>query len=96
MADPERRFYRKFGVEPSQKPLLHPAAWWPTIRGMIARGVTLPSSLPGAFGLPVDLLIAPDGRIIACHYGRHADDQWSFDRVLALAARRNEAPAITS
>lgn len=87
VADPERQLYREFGLEPSWLSVLHPAAWWPAIRGTFARGVTLPDSRAGALGLPGDLLIAPDGRVAASHYGQHADNQWSFDEVLALAAR---------
>jgi hypothetical protein len=34
--------------------------------------------------LPADFLIAGDGRIIACKYGEHADDQWSVNELLSL------------
>jgi peroxiredoxin len=96
VADPDRRFYRKFGVEPSLKSVLHPAVWWPAIKGVFARGVALPETTAGGLGLPADVLIAPDGRVIASHYGRHADDQWSFDEVLALTARCEATPAAAS
>lgn len=96
VADPERRLYRDFGVEPSLRSVLHPAAWWPAIRGVLTRGMAVPESVASALNLPADLLIAPDSRIIASHYGRHADDQWSLDEVLALAAGHNPAPAMTS
>jgi hypothetical protein len=33
-------------------------------------------------GLPADFLIAPDGRITALKYGRHAYDQWTIDELL--------------
>ena len=41
--------------------------------------------LGGRLGLPGDFLIGSDGRVIACKYGEHADDQWSVDELLALA-----------
>jgi hypothetical protein len=37
-------------------------------------------------GLPADFLIAPDERIVAAKYGKHADDQWSVDELLNLAS----------
>ena len=39
--------------------------------------------------LPADLLIGPDGRVLATRYGTHVDDQWSDDELLDLAARQN-------
>ena len=36
----------------------------------------------GRLGLPADFLIAPDGRITAVKYGRHAYDQWTVDELL--------------
>ena len=38
----------------------------------------------GPFGLPADLLIGADGKVVASHYGKHAYDQWSVDELLAL------------
>ncbi|MEV7802206.1 hypothetical protein AB0O28_04580 [Microbispora sp. NPDC088329] len=38
-----------------------------------------------------DFLIAPDGTVLAVHPGRHADDQWSMDDLLALAAAPAES-----
>ena len=35
----------------------------------------------GFLGLPADFL----GRIKAAHYGKHADDQWTLDEMLAFA-----------
>jgi hypothetical protein len=45
----------------------------------------LPSSGESALGLPADFLIATDGRVRACKYGEHADDQWSVDELLEHA-----------
>ena len=39
----------------------------------------------GSLGLPADLLIGSDGRVLATKYGVHADDQWSVDELLQLA-----------
>lgn len=95
VADPGRALYAEFGVGTSPRALLDPRAW-----GAIARGVArsaiaflrrqerLPPMRPqqGSLGLPADFLVAPDGRVIASKYGRHADDQWSVDEVLGVAA----------
>ncbi len=90
IADPDRRYYRRFGVESSPRAVLDPRAW-----GAILRGMTL--TLAGRFrapelrqpggrlGLPADFLIDTDGHVIAAKYGRHADDQWSVDELLAHA-----------
>jgi peroxiredoxin len=94
IADPDRALYREFGVERSLSALLHPGVWltvaramsrsiWATIRGKAALAPLAPKG--GNFGLPADLLIAPDGRVIAVKYGQHAYDQWSVDELLAHA-----------
>jgi hypothetical protein len=41
----------------------------------------------GRLGLPGDLLIGPDGRVLATKHGTHADDRWSVDELLALMSR---------
>ncbi|MFJ4674861.1 peroxiredoxin-like family protein [Kitasatospora sp. NPDC088783] len=102
LADPERRLYRAYGVERGARALLDPRAWPSMARG-VARSVPLvlrgrerpPSSRPvgGRLGLPADFLIAADGLVLAAHYGTHAADHWSVDRVLALAAEHRPATA---
>lgn len=94
VADPDKAIYRAFGVESGTRALLHRQAW-PTIARSVARA--LPDVISGRkpspplnpaggrYGLPADFLVTPDGRIEACKYGEHADDQWSVDDVLALA-----------
>jgi hypothetical protein len=82
VADPARALYRNFGVEQSLRAVLHPRAWAAAIRGWSR-------SLPaddgsGHLGRPADFLIAPDGRLLACRYGAHANDQWSVDDLLGL------------
>lgn len=94
IADPDKRLYREFGAESSLRALLDPRAWPAIVRGVahsrvaiIAAGQPVPSLTPkgGRLGLPADFLITPDGRLAACNYGRHADDQWSVDDVVARA-----------
>lgn len=100
VADPDRRLYREFGVEPALRALLNPRAWGPGMRGtLLDLGLMLrgrrraPAIRPhgGLFGLPADFLIAPDGHVLAAKYGEHAFDQWSVDEILAHATR--SAPA---
>ena len=94
IADPERTLYRELGVETSPRALLDPRALVPVARAValgtfaILLGRERPPSLTpqgGRLGLPGDFLIGPDGRVRACKYGEHADDQWSVDDVLRLA-----------
>jgi len=90
IADPDKRYYREFGVESAPRALLDPRAW-----GAIARGIvpTLRGTLKrptlhqegGHLGLPADFLVDTRGRVIAAKYGEHADDQWSVDELLAEA-----------
>lgn len=88
IADPDKTFYRQFGVETSLIGMLDPRNLFAAVKGMSA---PFPSHLSeggeaGHSGMPADFLIAPAGRIVACHYGRYADDQWSVDALLALAS----------
>ena len=48
----------------------------------------LPRAVPhgGRLGLPADVLIGPEGRVVAVLHGAHADDQWSVDQLLAAVA----------
>ncbi len=86
--DPNKHLYRRFGVESSLLAVLHPRAWAAEIRGLRAKRRKLSLDLRGGpLGLPADFLIAPDGTVLACHYGSHAYDQWSVDELLALAQR---------
>ncbi|HEY1308586.1 MAG TPA: AhpC/TSA family protein [Vicinamibacterales bacterium] len=94
VADADRRLYREFGVESSPRALLDPRAWYEIVRGILhsfvrilSEGRPVPPVRPrgGSLGLPADFLIAPDGRIVACKYGRYAADDWSVDDVLGLA-----------
>ncbi|MEQ8344888.1 MAG: peroxiredoxin-like family protein [Sneathiellaceae bacterium] len=102
--DPERRFYRAFGVESGARALADPRAWPALLQTLVTvaadilvRGRPLPPlrSQGGRLGLPADVLIDRTGRILAVKYGGHADDQWTVDTVLALAggADRQGSPA---
>ena len=93
IADPDKRLCADFGVEGSPRALLDPRAWLPIVRAVlhsvqqtIHEGRPVPPVMPhgGSLGLPADFLMASDGRVLALKYGRHADDQWSVDELLAL------------
>ena len=94
IADPDKRLYVEFGVESSPRALLDPRAWPSILRGIVRSllsiildGQSIPSLTPagGRLGLPADFLIAPDRRVLARKYGKHADDQWSVKEVVTLA-----------
>ncbi|MFD6415543.1 peroxiredoxin-like family protein [Streptomyces sp. NPDC060194] len=93
--DPDRRLYAQFGVGSSPRALLDPRAWGPVLRAvavstwLLLRGRERPPALRqphGRLGLPADVLLGADGRVAAVKYGEHADDQWSVDELLAVAA----------
>lgn len=102
VGDPEKRLYAEFGVESAPRALLDPRAWLGivrsvlhTLRGIVREGRPAPPTNPegGRLGLPADFLIASDGRVLACYYGEHADDQWSVDDLLRLAQSARETVA---
>ncbi|MGQ0480698.1 MAG: peroxiredoxin-like family protein [Pseudonocardia sp.] len=85
VGDPERVLYREFGVESALGAVLHPRLLLAGARGMLGG-----SSLAGAvdrgedhLGRPAEFLIGSDGTVLAAHYGRYADDQWTVDELLA-------------
>lgn len=91
VADPDWKPYRDFGVETGLRAVADPRAWWTAIRCRTAAllhrndpervGVGISHSTTH-LGLPANFLIDPDGTVVAVHYGRHADDQWSVDQLL--------------
>ena len=86
IADPEDKLYAEFGVGSGLSALLHPRALVAAVPNVIRMLPKLPGLPPwgkGVLGLPADFLIAKDGRIVACKYGVHAEDQWSVDELLA-------------
>jgi peroxiredoxin len=91
IADPKRELYRRLGVERRLSSLLRLRALRAAFAGETAvfgkrstkRGALGPvKPTGGRLGLPADFLIAPDGRITALKYGRHAYDQWTVDELL--------------
>jgi peroxiredoxin len=90
IADPDKRYYKEFGVESSSRAVLHPSAWGAALRGSVLtvlgrfRAPTLHQD-GGHLGLPADFLIDTGGRVIAEKKGTHAYDQWSVDELLAHA-----------
>lgn len=92
VADPDMALYAAYGVESSFRAVLDPRAW-PALAAGALRGLAgAPAKGETSHSLPADFLIAADGRIVACNYGTHADDQWSVDELLALAARHGAGP----
>ena len=94
IADPNKQLYYELGVESGARALLDPRAWLYIARAIARTSWAIlcgraraPSLRPrgGRYGLPADFLLASDGRVLACHYGSHAYDQWSVDDVLTLA-----------
>ncbi len=92
IGDPAKALYAEFGVGSSPRSLLHPRALTPaTVAFAIRQGVGNVNMHPtgGHLGLPADFLIGRDGRIVACKRGRHANDQWTVDELLAYAHSEN-------
>ena len=85
VADPAKHLYQEFGVETSVMSILNPAAWLSGIKGLGSQGVNLLERGQNFLGMPADFLIDKGGKILACKYGKHADDHWSVDEVLALS-----------
>jgi peroxiredoxin len=85
IADPEKSMYRQFGVETSWLSPIHPAVLWPGLRKIFSTGRFHSEAENGIFGLPADFLIDPKGKILACHYGKHAYDNWDANKLLQLA-----------
>jgi hypothetical protein len=83
IADPEKRLYEAHGVESSIWAIASPLAWPSLVRGYRLRAAGSIDSTP--LGLPADVLIGADGRVVDCHYGTHSSDQWTVDDVLRRA-----------
>lgn len=93
VADPRREHYGEFGVEARLRALTNPRAWRAAMRGYadVLAHRRDPAHAGVGFGdgsthlgLPADFLLDPDGTVVAVHYGRHADDQWSVDQLLDI------------
>ena len=84
VGDPEKKYYAEFGVGSSVFSILDVRAWPAIIKGNSAKEKPTGDPEGGALGLPADFLISPDGKIFTSHYGRHSNDQWTVDELLAL------------
>jgi peroxiredoxin len=85
VADPERQFYRRVGVERSLRALASPRTWLKASRALFSVGARLPEHAGDANATPADFLIDASGVVRACQYGRYADDQWTFDQLIELS-----------
>src|SRR5215469_261710 len=88
VADPEKRLYAEFGVGTMRYTgALKPRTWRAAARGLAnapsLRGIG--SKGRSVLGLPADFLIRTDGTILAANHGKHTDDHWPADELLALA-----------
>jgi peroxiredoxin len=86
IADPGRSLYGELGAEISARSILDPRAWPASMKGVLGNWA-LPRDARSMLALPLDVLIGKDGRVLDVHYGAHADDKWSVDELLAIAAR---------
>ena len=92
--DPRGKLYTEFGVGSGLRAVLDPRALLVAMSKVIRVLPKLPGIPPwgkGVLGLPADFLIATDGRVLACKYGTHADDQWSVDELLALVRQHGSS-----
>jgi len=102
VADPRRLLYAAFGVETSRRAVTHPRTWttplnpgaYPVVlRGLRNGGSPSPRHGETVLGLPADFLIDRTGQVLALRYGRHANDQWSVDELIARASTSVDDPA---
>ncbi len=87
VGDPAKALYDEFGVGTSPRSVLHPRALASALRSGMGNVNMHPTG--GHLGLPADFLIDTNGRVLACKHGRHANDQWTVDEVLAHAYNAN-------
>ena len=83
--DPERRWYKLFGVERSLFAVVHPRVIGAALKGLVAAPSNPFVGGSDQTGLPADILVDRSNVIVAVRYGSHANDHWSVDDVLALA-----------
>jgi peroxiredoxin len=83
VADPQKKLYKRFGVETSWRASLHPKALWAAVKGMLLgkMGVKMEN---GPLGLPADILLDQSGTVVAVKYGTHAYDHWEIPDLLAI------------
>ena len=94
IGDSAKDLYRRFGVETSVRSILDPRAMLPVVKKLMrgrktedrqlkAKYLAVPNG--GRIGLPAEMLIDGQGKVLAVKYGTHAYDQWSVDELLDLA-----------
>lgn len=74
VADPGGALYDEYGVGYGWRALADPHALSSALSkivDMYPRLPGLPTEKKAALGLPADFLIAPDGRVLNCKYGKH-------------------------
>lgn len=91
VADPQRLFYRRFGVAASRSALLHLRVLGAIVRSLTREKWRLPKVENGRLGLPADFLLDRAGRVLAAKYGTHAFDQWSVAELLGMARTHTRA-----
>lgn len=84
VGDPQKQYYRQFGVETSFWGLFHPMVFWAALKGYLNLRFNFKMG-GGIDSLPADFLLAGDGTVVAAKYGKHYYDQWGVDELLALA-----------
>lgn len=82
--DPERHFYKAFGVERSALAIVHLRVIGSALRGLVAARSNPFAGGSEQGGLPADFMLDATGTIRGLHYGKHANDQWSLEEVLAF------------
>lgn len=82
IADPSKQLYRRFGVESHAASVLHPRAMLAGLKGLWESKRMSLKAENGVFGLPADFLVSAQGKIVALHYGQHADDHWEVEQLL--------------
>jgi len=90
VADPQRVYYKRFGVERSLLGAMHPMAMAAAMKTVFG-GWAFFKGNAAVDGLPADFLISAEGTVLAAKYGSHAADHWSTDEVLSLV--RSQANA---
>ena len=86
IGDPKQALYKRYGVGKSLRAVLDPRALLASLKGNLSKNKPKIGGMPngGILGLPADFLVHSDGKIKDVHYGKHADDQWTVDEMLAL------------
>lgn len=66
--------------------MLNPSVVTSAVKGLNIKPFAKPEKLETELVVPADFLIDKNGKIVALKYGKHADDQWSVDKLLSLVS----------